>query len=149
MKPILSTAWILGATLAGVGGLLACAPFDSARGALEKMFAAGPAWAQVRSVYVDPTTQEVSHGENPSRSLDILRTNWSEAAQARIVFVGNSQMFSVSLAPGEAAPAGLEKTYPDIVANQFSGAAKCYRLAAPAISRITPCSDSSACISSV
>ena len=134
MKPILTSVWMLGATLAGVAGLLVCSPFDSARGVLEKMFAAGPAWAQVHSVYIDPATQEVSHGENPAHSLEILRTTWSDTSKERIVFVGNSQMFYVSLAPGEPAPAGVEKTYPDIVADRYSENAKCYRLAAPGMS---------------
>jgi len=121
-------------TVGGVAGLLVCSPFDSARQMLDRVFAAGPSWAQVRSIYTDPATQEVSHGENPSRSLEILRASWSDDSKNRIVFIGNSQMFYMSLAPGEPAPTSAEKTYPDLVADRYSDSAKCYRLAAPGMS---------------
>src|SRR5690349_12862828 len=134
MKPVLSTTWILAATAACVAGLLAGSPFSSAGQLLDKMFAAGPSWAQVHTIYTDPATQDVSHGENPSRSLELLRESWSDESKGRIVFVGNSQMFYMSLAPGEPAPAAVEKTYPDLVADKYSNSAKCYRLAAPGMS---------------
>jgi hypothetical protein len=134
VKSIATTVWILGATAAGVAALLASTPFESGQHLLERLLGQGPAWAQVRRLYTDPATQEVSHGENPSRSLGLLRENWSSTPGERIVFVGNSQMFAMSLAPGEPAPEGAEKTYPDLVAENYSGSARCYRLAAPGMS---------------
>jgi hypothetical protein len=134
VKPTIWTIWVLTATVGGSAALLVSTPFESARHGMERGFAAGPAWTQVQQLFVDPATQEVSHGENPVRSLTLLRERWSGNPGARIIFMGNSQMFYVSLAPGEAPPREPEKTYPDLVAEKYSGNARCYRLAAPGMS---------------
>lgn len=136
MRPALQSLWIVGATLAGVAALLAGRPFETAQHALDRCFASGPAWTQVTKLLTDPSTQEVSHGENPSQSLATLSAQWSkDAGAARVVFIGNSQMFAVSLAPGEPAPKDPEKTYPDLVAEALGSEHNhCYRLAAPGMS---------------
>jgi hypothetical protein len=138
VKPAFQSLWIVGATLVGVAALLASRPFEAAQYALDRCFASGPPWTQVTRLLTDPATQEVTHGENPSQSLLTLGDYWSKsAAGSRIVFIGNSQMFAVSLAPGEPAPNDFEKTYPDLVAetlNSSADAYHCYRLAAPGMS---------------
>ena len=137
MKSAVQAIWILGSTIAATFGLLLWTPFESANRLLDRCFAGAPEWTQVKKLYIDPATQDVSHGENPSESLAALGNYWSKCrAETRIVFIGNSQMFYVSLAPGENASGDAEKSYPDLIAEHYGRSQKlmCYRLAAPGMS---------------
>ena len=137
MKPIVAL-WIVAATILGTVALLAWTPFEAADHLLQRWFAAGSEWTQVRHLHIDPETQEVSHGENPMPNLARLGERWSAHADGeRIVFIGNSQMFYMSLAPGEPATQENEKTYPDLVAETYQkvhGRKAVFRLAAPGMS---------------
>jgi hypothetical protein len=116
--------------------LLSIDPFARVNAVLDAAFAAAPAWTQVSSLVRDPRTQEVSHGEHPAQGLRALAAYWRERPTAlKAVLLGNSQMFAMSLAPGEARSREDERTYPDIVAAHFAPrGVLCYRLAAPGLS---------------
>ena len=137
MKPALSSLWILASTLLFLALLVTIDPFQQAIQLLDKMYGAAPEWTLVGKLYVDPETQETSHGENPVPSFQRLSEYWSRHAAVRHVYlVGNSQMYMVLLAPGEPLSDNPEKTYPDLL-NEFYRAhdsrVEVYRLAAPNI----------------
>lgn len=138
MRPLLQTAAVPALTAALVAALLAAHPFEAAQAVLERCFASAPSWTQVTRVLTDPAIQEVSHGENPSGSLAALAGSWRQHPGCdRIMLIGNSQMFAVSLAPGEYPLGAPERTYPDLVAEALrsgGGQRFCYRLAAPGMS---------------
>jgi hypothetical protein len=136
MKQVLTSIWIIAASLALAVALLSGAPFEAARQRLGTVFGAEPAWTQVTHLYQNPEIQETSHGEQPVHSLSTLARSWGDPARVRrVLFMGNSQMFDISLAPGEGASQGEEMTYTDLVAEHYRHRAMsnvaCYRLAAP------------------
>ncbi len=89
--------------------------------ALDVLFGVPPKWTQVEDVYKNRNTQEITHGDDPVGSLRVLAGYWGSRPEAtRILFVGNSQMHTVSLAKGEAKPTGSEKTYVDQVADRLA-----------------------------
>ena len=122
------------------GGALRWNPFLHASNGLASIFAAGPDWAQISLLYKDPKTQEVTNGENPAPGLEEL-THWWGAAEPgakRIFLMGNSQTYTVLLAPGEFPLTVPEKTYPDLLADFYrqknGNPIHLYRLSAPNIS---------------
>ncbi len=136
MKQFFTSIWIITAPVALAVALLSSAPFQAARQRLDAVFGAEPAWTQVTHLYQNPEIQETSHGEQPVHSLSTLASSWGKPGRVRrILFMGNSQMFAVSLAPGESAPKREEMTYTDIVAEHYRHGGMrnvaCYRLAAP------------------
>jgi hypothetical protein len=135
MKPVFATAGTVAATLALTAALLWVDPFAQFSAVLDAAFGAAPQWTQVSNLSRDPHTQEISHGENPRAGLDFLAGYWRGKAGERVVILGNSQTFSVSLAPGELPRKEPEPTYPDLVAAHLAQkGALGYRLAAPGLS---------------
>ena len=137
MKHGFSSLWIIASTLLLLVLLVAADPFQHAIQLLDKMYGAAPEWTLVGKLYVDPDTQETSHGEDPVPSFQRLSEYWSRHTGARhACLVGNSQMYTVLLAPGEPLSDDPEKTYPDLL-NEFyrthDEAVEVYRLAAPNI----------------
>jgi hypothetical protein len=94
-------------------------PFRAACDAMDKMFGAPPKWTQVTNYYLDPTTQEITHGDDPLRGMRILKDYWHERSAEKTLFFGNSQMHSITLAPGELPRSTPEKTYVDLVIDQL------------------------------
>jgi len=137
MKRCLLPLGTLTVTLCFLALLFAINPFERTAHLLERLFSAAPEWTLVDKLYIDPQTQETSHGENPIPSFKQLSEHWSQRAAARHVYlIGNSQMYTVLLAPGEQPAATPEKTYPDLL-NDFyrsqNRRVEIYRLAAPNI----------------
>jgi hypothetical protein len=124
-------------TLLFLAGLFLIDPFKPARLALIAAFRAGPESAKIEKYFEDPGTQETTHGENPYSSFCRLPALWSSRAR-RVYLIGNSQMFSVILAPNEQRTGSPEKTYPDFLFEQYrqkwGDALRFYRLAVPNIS---------------
>jgi hypothetical protein len=113
------SAAVLLVTLCMLAILLAIAPFQRASALLDAAFGVPPSWTQVGDLYRDVYTQEVTHGENPEPGLEILAGHWRRhPGSVRVLFVGNSQMHTVSLARGETRPTGPEKTYVDTIADE-------------------------------
>jgi hypothetical protein len=116
VKQLYSSIGVLAITLVLLVGLLRSNPFGAACDGLDRLFGAPPKWTQVTNVYRNPKTQEMTHGDDPTASLDGLKQYWHQFPGAgRIVFIGNSQMHTISLAPGEPPPSTPEKTYVDLV----------------------------------
>jgi hypothetical protein len=136
-KPV-QAAITLGCTLVLLFLLLNVHPFLRASDALDVLFRVPPKWTQVEDVYKNPNTQELTHGDDPVSSLKVLAGYWGARPDAtRILFVGNSQMHTVSLAKGEAKPTGTEKTYVDLIADRLSVSAPntvTYRLSSSGMS---------------
>jgi hypothetical protein len=121
MKKLGPVIGVLLSTVAFLTIMVVVDPFDRINDLLDISFGAPPKWTQVEIVYCNSETQEVSHGGEPVPSLQLLARHWRQHSEARrILFVGNSQMFSITLAAGEAPPTGPEKTYVDVVADQLS-----------------------------
>jgi hypothetical protein len=115
MKAVLA-AGVVGISLLLVGALFAVEPFGLATAALDRAFGAPPKWKNIEDLYVDPLTQETSRGEHPRAGFDRLAAYWNAHPDCRrVVFLGNSQMHSVNLAPGEGPPTGPEKGYVDLI----------------------------------
>jgi hypothetical protein len=105
--------------------LIAFDPFSKISDLLDFLFGALPKWTQVQDMYRNPETQEISHGDDPVPALQSLAQYWSRHPEAkRVLFIGNSQMYSITLAPGEDPPTGPEKTYVDLVADEVMRAPK-------------------------
>jgi hypothetical protein len=138
MKLLGAALGVVASTLLLLVLLLWANPFERANDALDYAFGAAPKWTQVETLLTDPTTQETSRGEHPGPSLQSLAAYWgSHGGAKRVVFMGNSQMQTMSLAPGETAPGATELTYFDQVADfyrEHSGNVLCYRLSAPGMS---------------
>lgn len=137
MRHGLSWLWILAGTVLLLVLLVAFDPFQRAVQLLDRIYGAAPEWTLVAKMYVDPQTQETSHGENPLPSFRRLSEYWSQhGAALHVCLVGNSQMYTVLLAPGETLSDNPEKTYPDLL-NEFyrsrDSGVEVYRLAAPNI----------------
>lgn len=110
---------VLACTLALLAGLLHFDIFGVICDAMDRLFGAPPKWTQVTNVYIDPRTQEITHGDDPITSLKTLKQYWHECSgSSRVVFAGNSQMHSISLAPGEPPSASPEKTYVDLAMDE-------------------------------
>ncbi len=119
-KPVQAAA-VLASTLLLLSLYLFVHPFLRLSDGLDALYGVPPKWTQVDDVYRNPNTQEVTHGDNPVPSLKVLAKYWGAHADAtRILFVGNSQMHTVSLAKGEAKPTGPEKTYVDLIAERLA-----------------------------
>jgi len=134
-NPKLQAVFALALTFAALCGLLAWDPFRHLRDifvnpALEN--------AKVSSLLTDPNTQEVSDGQKPLESLRKLESSWCNASKdRRYILTGNSQTFSVLLAPSEAPQAEADRTYPDLLLDRLNAAGANvhgYRLSAPNIS---------------
>jgi hypothetical protein len=137
MKRRLLPLGTLAATLFFLALLVAADPFRHTVQLLDWLFGAAPEWALVDKAFVDPQTQETSHGQDPLPSFKRLSDHWSRHASVRHVYlIGNSQMYTILLAPGEQLSTTPEKTYPDIL-NDFyrsqNAPVEIYRLAAPNI----------------
>ena len=131
MKTLGSIAGFFGVTGAFLTLLLWAKPFDRTTHALHETFAAAPSWTQVSNLVTDRNTQELTGGEHPLESFEILEKSWSGPGDSRVLFMGNSQMMNISLAPGEPEPTSPEKTWVDLMADR---GLRGYRLAAPAMS---------------
>jgi hypothetical protein len=129
----------------GCGVLTACLmfcwlhvrPFNLAAKGISRIFHAGREEAKLEKTFSDPTTQEVTNGEAPLGGLRELGKRWSAGPPARrLVLVGNSQTYSVVLAPDETAPSRAPKTYVDLLAEEKGGGGGwgVYRLSAPNLS---------------
>jgi hypothetical protein len=134
-NPKLQTVFALALTFAALWALLAWNPFRH----LRDLFV-NPAQehAKVSSLFTDPNTQEVSDGQNPLASLRKLESSWCNLSKdRRYILTGNSQTFSVLLAPSEAPQAETDRTYPDLLLDRLNAAGANvhgYRLSAPDIS---------------
>jgi hypothetical protein len=121
MRKAAQSFTVLASTLAFLIALCLLNPFQLATGALDRLFNAPPNWTQVGDLYRDPDTQEITHGEDPVPGLAVLARYWGQhASTTRILFVGNSQMHTVSLARGEVKPSHPEKTYVDRIADDLA-----------------------------
>src|SRR6516164_8663439 len=134
-NPKLQAVLALALTFAALWGLLAWDPFRHLRDifvnpALEN--------AKVSSLLTDPNTQEVSDGQKPLESLRKLESSWCNVSKdRRYILTGNSQTFSVLLAPSEAPPTQPDRTYPDLLLDRLNAdgaGVHGYRLSAPNIS---------------
>jgi hypothetical protein len=119
MRRLFSAIGVLACTLVLLAGLVHFDPFEVICDALDKLFGASPKWTQVTNVYRNPRTQEITHGDDPTTSLELLKRYWHECSgSGRIVFAGNSQMHSISLASGELPSTRPEKTYVDLAMDE-------------------------------
>jgi len=136
MRAFAIAAGILAHTLLFTVALLWIDPFARVNSALDAAFGAAPKWTQVTNLVHDPRIQDIYHGEHPLITFQHAAGYWrSQPGKRRVVLIGNSQMFSVSLAPGEFPQTALEHTYPDLVmARLESQGVLTYRLAAPGLS---------------
>jgi hypothetical protein len=124
-------------TLLFLAALFWLRPFERANRLLDDVFGAPPEWTDVTNLFTDPDTQEVTHGDHPRASFEHLATYWASHPGFRhIVFIGNSQMHAMTLAPGEARPTEPEKTYPDLIPRKSGASAESlvYRLSAGGLS---------------
>src|SRR5688572_13906423 len=104
MKQAFTGLWMTAATVGALQLLLVSSPFESAQRLLHRAF--GAEGKEVRELLMDPSIQETSHGDRPRKSLEILAAQWRRNANGRrVLFIGNSQMMSVSLAKDEPPPA--------------------------------------------
>jgi hypothetical protein len=135
MKALVIAA-ALGNTLVLTVALLWIDPFARINSALDAAFSAAPKWTQVTNVARDPRTQDIYHGGHPLVTFQRAAEYWkTQPGKRRVVLIGNSQMFALSLAPGEFPQAALEHTYPDLVmARLLPEGVLTYRLAAPGLS---------------
>ena len=132
------TAAVIATTLLLTILLLLASPFAVLNHLLDRAFGAAPEWTQVTTLRKSETLHEITSGEFPHRSLTALAHYWSAyPGRPRVIFFGNSQAQSMSLAPGEAYPGPGEKTYFDHLADRLSGTPPerlLYRLSAGALS---------------
>ena len=134
-NPKLQAVLALALTFAALWGLLAWDPFRHMRDVF-----VNPAQenAKVLSLFTDPSTQEISDGQNPLESLRKLESSWCKVSkETRYILTGNSQTFSVLLAASEAPSTEADRTYPDLLLDRLNAAGANvhgYRLSAPNIS---------------
>lgn len=138
MREPVRAAGVLVCTLLILSLFLLAHPFLRLSDGLDALYSVPPKWTQVDDVYRNTNTQEVTHGDNPVPSLKVLASYWgAHPGATRILFVGNSQMHTVSLAKGEAKPTGPETTYVDQIAGrlvQHSANTLTYRLSSSGMS---------------
>jgi len=121
MRKAAQSLTVLASTLGLLIALFLLNPFQRASAVLDSLFHAPPQWTQVADLYRDPDTQEITHGEDPVPGFAVLARHWGQhTATTRILFVGNSQMHTVSLATGEDKPSQPEKTYVDRIADDLA-----------------------------
>ncbi len=121
MRKAFQSFAVLTSTLMFLIALFLLNPFQIASAALDRLFDAPPSWTQVGDLYRDPDTQEITHGEDPVPGLAVLARYWGQhSSTTHILFVGNSQMHTVSLARGEVKPSHPEKTYVDRIADDLA-----------------------------
>ncbi|HTS61384.1 MAG TPA: hypothetical protein VMH28_05140 [Candidatus Acidoferrales bacterium] len=122
-------------TLLLTSALLWIDPFARTNSLLDAAFGAAPKWTQVANLFRSPLTQDIHHGEHPVTSFQGVADHWRARPGWRVVLIGNSQMFSLSLAPGEVRQSAPEYTYPDLVTERLQPEGiLTYRLAAPGLS---------------
>jgi hypothetical protein len=120
MRRALSAIGVLASTLIMLALFAHLNPFALVCDAMDKMFGAPPKWTQVTNYYLDPKTQEITHGDDPMPGLGILKQYWHErGGTGRTIFMGNSQMHSITLASGEQPTNTPDKTYVDLVMDQI------------------------------
>jgi hypothetical protein len=133
--PRVQTVLALALTFAALWGLLIGDPFRHLR---DVFVNPTQEQAKVSFVFTDPSTQEVSDGQHPLESLRKLEPSWCRVSkETRYILTGNSQTFSVLLAPSEAPPTEADRTYPDLLLDRLNAAGAGvhgYRLSAPNIS---------------
>jgi hypothetical protein len=138
MKSIRGIIWVLSSTLALLAGLLLVAPFRLLTRGMDWLYGAPPEWTQVTTLVQDDRVHEVSSGDHPLASLAKLERQWAEHPhRPRVVLIGNSQMQTITLAPGEPPPSRGEKTYFDHLADALGvppTSALLYRLSAGGLS---------------
>ena len=136
-NPKLQIMLVLALTFVALGGLLKWDPFQHLR-AIFAQTSPAQEDALVSSLFTDPNTQEVSNGEHPLANLRKLESSWCSVSNGtRYILTGNSQTFSVLLAPSEARPTQAERSYPDLLLDRLNAAGASvhgYRLSAPNIS---------------
>jgi hypothetical protein len=131
-------------TTFGVAILTACLtlcwlsvrPFRYAAVGLSRVFHGGRQEANLTQTYRETATQEVTKGEAPLSGLRRLGERWNTAEPLkRLVFMGNSQTYTVVLAPDERVPNTPPKTYVDLLADRTAAEGwSVYRLSAPNLS---------------
>ena len=137
MKRAASAAGVLLSTLALFSLLARVQPFDWASAFLDRAFHAAPKWTNVENLYRDPETQEISRGDHPLASFAVLAKYWeAHPGVPRAVFIGNSQMLTLTLGPGEAPDREPGKTFVDLIADRGrqDGKFLAYRLSAGGMS---------------
>jgi hypothetical protein len=136
MKAVAIAAGVVLNTLLLTAALLWTDPFARINLVLDAAFSAAPKWTQVTNLARDPRIQDIYHGEHPFATFQRAAEYWrTQPGKRRVILVGNSQMFSLSLAPGEVPQTTPEHTYPDLVmARLQSDGMLTYRLAAPGLS---------------
>jgi hypothetical protein len=136
MKTLAGVVGLLSTTVLFTVALLWVNPFERVSSILDAIFGAAPKWTQLSNADTDPLIGDVSHGDYPLSALATVGDGWQRKPDAaRVVLIGNSQMFAMSLAPGETPQTGPERTYPDLMASQLAlNGVLCYRLAAPGMS---------------
>jgi hypothetical protein len=137
MKRAAAAAGVLLSTLLLFSLLVRLQPFDLIASVLDRVFRAAPQWTSVENMVHDPNTQEVSRGEHPLRSFAILAQHWAaHPGMPRVVFIGNSQMQMMTLAPGEAPSREPARTYVDLIGDRGlrEGKFLTYRLSAGGLS---------------
>src|SRR5262249_7444631 len=129
--PLLMTAGLLWALLVGD-------PFLVAKDLAARLSGPVREDAMVTNVYQDPATQEVTNGAAPLSGLTRLESQWCNTSDAsRYVLMGNSQTFTILLAPSDASATATERTYPDQIIDRAAAHGRPvqgYRLAAPNLS---------------
>ena len=133
-----NTVFLLVGTLVFLSVLLLIHPFDWLNQGLDYLFGAPPKWAQVQNLFRDRHLQEVTRGEEPRESFSILADYWRQFPdRKRVVFIGNSQMMSVSLAKNEKQLSTPEKSWVDTIATRAQSEqppVSVYRLSTPGMS---------------
>ena len=112
-------------------------PFDLAGRGLSRIFSAERAEAMLGNVYRDPAIHEMTNGEAPLAGLRALGKRWGAVRMSkRVVLMGNSQTYSIILAPDEDVPSQSPKTYVDLLATNIGaqGGWSLYSLSAPNLS---------------
>src|SRR5260370_26080090 len=94
-KPV-QAAMTVGCTVVLLLLLLTIRPFAMMSDGLDALFGVPPKWTQVDEVYKNRNTQEVTHGDDPVPSLQVLAGFWGARPEARLVlFCVNSPMPTV------------------------------------------------------
>jgi hypothetical protein len=137
-QKLLSSVLPVVEALALLAVLLAWDPFRLTSQLAGRLGGAAREEALVKNVYQDPTTQETSKGEAPLGSLSQLSERWCKLpARQGFVLMGNSQTYTILLAPSERAGSTPERPYPDRILEDESSAGRPvrgYRLSAPNLS---------------
>jgi hypothetical protein len=131
LLPLLATATLLCV-------LLMWDPFRVTRDLAARLSGPVREDAMVTNLYRDARTQEITNGEAPLQGLNQLAAQWCENRDPeRYVLMGNSQTFTILLAPSERNTGSAERTYPDQIIERESTAGRSvrgYRLSAPNLS---------------